>query len=496
MCVAMLQTCILLFFFSLLFVPALRAQNEVDALRQAQRGNGVGARALAIGPAYSAISDDYAAVFFNPAGLGQIKRFEATLGFDFFNYSTDALYLNTSNTAAKSGNTLNSIGLVLPFPTYQGSFVLALGYNRLQNFRAVQNVSAFNPSGSISDWFLSFTPRFDAQQRILLTDVGALAFNHYLMSDRNGQYVAPLINRGQVFQRSDLLEDGGSNAFCISAAIEVAPALFIGATLNVVSASYTFSRDFSERDDGNVYPNFISLTLSESFETQTSGANLIVGLLYRPDSHWRLGLTVQTPSWLSLKDEFNTSLQTRYERPPEGATRAVFSDALPKGTLEYRLQTPWVFGASLSFEESFFILGAQVSYRDWTQLSYSSDAVSFTGLNRTIASELKGAFGFAFGLELRPLFLPLRLRAGYGLEQSPFQYRLSENPNERIFTSLADARQTLSFGAGFLFQQTLSLDVAYLFSTQAVQGRLYSGSRLVEETVRNASLIITASFRF
>jgi long-subunit fatty acid transport protein len=491
----MFQTFVLLF-FSLLFVPTLYAQNEVDALRQAQRGNGIGARALAIGPAYSAISDDYAAVFFNPAGLGQIKRFEATLGFDFFDYSTNALYLNTSNAAAKSGNTLNSIGLVLPFPTYQGSFVVAVGYNRLQNFRAVQNVSAFNPSGSISDWFLSFTPRFDAQQRILLTDVGALAFNHYLMSDRNGQYVDPLINRGQVFQRSDLLEDGGSNAFSISAAIEVAPALFIGATLNIISSYYTFSRDFSEHDDNNVYPNFISLTLSESFETRTSGANLKAGLLYRPDSHWRLGLTLQIPSQLSLKDEFNTSLQTRYERPPEGATHAVFNDALPKGALEYQLQTPWIFGASFSFEESFFTLGAEVSYRDWTQLSYSSDAVSFTDINRTIASELKGAFGLALGLELRPSFLPMRLRAGYGLEQSAFQYRLSDNPNERISTSLADARQTLSFGAGFLFQQTLALDMAYFFSTQPVQGRLYSGSRLVNENVRNGHLVITASFRF
>lgn len=291
------------------------------------------ARALAIGPAYSAISDDYAAVFFNPAGLGQIKRFEATLGFDFFDYSTNALYLNTSNAAAKSGNTLNSIGLVLPFPTYQGSFVVAVGYNRLQNFRAVQNVSAFNPSGSISDWFLSFTPRFDAQQRILLTDVGALAFNHYLMSDRNGQYVDPLINRGQVFQRSDLLEDGGSNAFSISAAIEVAPALFIGATLNIISSYYTFSRDFSEHDDNNVYPNFISLTLSESFETRTSGANLKAGLLYRPDSHWRLGLTLQIPSQLSLKDEFNTSLQTRYERPPEGLLVPSSTMRFPKAHL-------------------------------------------------------------------------------------------------------------------------------------------------------------------
>ncbi|MFN3385069.1 MAG: OmpP1/FadL family transporter [Candidatus Thermochlorobacter sp.] len=492
----MISRLILLPFLLLFCASTLQAQNELDALRQAQHGHGIGARAIAIGPAYSAISDDYAAVFFNPAGLGQIKRFEATLGFDFFQYSADALYLDVSNTATNSGNALNSIGLVVPFPTYQGSFVVAAGYNRLRNFRAAQNATAFNPSGSISDWFLSFTPRFDSQQRILLDDVGALAFNHFLINDRNGQYVDPIINRGQVLQRSNLLEDGGANAFSISAAIEVAPALFVGATLNLISSRYTFSRNFTESDENNIYPNFLSLTLSEEFETDASGWNIKAGLLYRADNNWRFGLTLETPLLLELKDRFSTSLQTRYERPPDGATRAVFNDALPTSNIEYRLQTPWVFGISLSFEESFFTLGTEFNYRDWTQLSYSSDAISFADINRVIASELQGAFGASIGLEARPLSLPLRLRAGYTIQQTPFRYRLSDNPNERLSTSLADARQTLSFGAGFLFQQTLSIDIAYLFSTQNMQGRLYSGSRVVNETVRNSNIVFTASFRF
>jgi hypothetical protein len=90
----MLQTCILLFFFSLLFVPALHAQKR----SRCPASGAAWQWGLAHAPLLSVrliapYRDDYAAVFFNPAGLGQIKRFEATLGFDFFNYSTDALYL-------------------------------------------------------------------------------------------------------------------------------------------------------------------------------------------------------------------------------------------------------------------------------------------------------------------------------------------------------------------------------------------------------------------
>lgn len=57
---------ILLPFLLLFCASTLRAQNEIDAVRQAQHGHGIGARAIAIGPAYSAISDDYAAVFLQP----------------------------------------------------------------------------------------------------------------------------------------------------------------------------------------------------------------------------------------------------------------------------------------------------------------------------------------------------------------------------------------------------------------------------------------------
>lgn len=56
---------------------------------------GVGARPLALGGSYAAISDDSTAVYWNPAGLGKLTRSEATFmhstlsgldSYDFFNY--------------------------------------------------------------------------------------------------------------------------------------------------------------------------------------------------------------------------------------------------------------------------------------------------------------------------------------------------------------------------------------------------------------------------
>ncbi len=477
----------------LLTSAAVYAQNELDALRQSQPSFGVGARALGMGSAYTSIADDYSAMFFNPAGLGQIKRFEANLGFDFNQYRADASYINPTTSANITGNALNSAGLVIPFPTYRGSFTLALGYNRLRSFRATQEVNAFNQNGSLSDWLLSaFTPRFDNSGRIILDDVGALAFNQFLVSDRGGRYVNPLVNRGQVQQTSRLLEDGGGNAFSIAGSIEVAPALFLGATANFTNSRYTYNRTLTERDANDIYAEFSSLTLTDDILTETNGWNLKVGLLYRANDNIRLGLTIETPTVLNMNDNYTTRLQTTYKRPPQGANRTTFSDSF-SGDFSYTLRTPIVFGAGITFEESFLTISAEMSYRDWTQLSYSSEGNALRDVNTRIAAELTQAFGAGVGAELRVPSLPVRLRAGYTILQSPFKNKLSA-PSQA--TNFDDARRTLSVGAGVLLQQTLSIDVAYLMTNQLFENRLYGASPIITETIRNNNLVLTASFRF
>jgi len=45
-----------------------------DAIRFAQPNSGTGARALGLGNAYIGVADDFTSVWWNPAGLGQIKK--------------------------------------------------------------------------------------------------------------------------------------------------------------------------------------------------------------------------------------------------------------------------------------------------------------------------------------------------------------------------------------------------------------------------------------
>lgn len=93
------------------------------------------ARALGMAGAYTAAGNDYSAVLFNPACLTRLrsKEFHLSMGIR-------SLENRASNNAGKSGTgkatetKLNSIGFVYPFPTRQGSLVMALGYARSRDF--------------------------------------------------------------------------------------------------------------------------------------------------------------------------------------------------------------------------------------------------------------------------------------------------------------------------------------------------------------------------
>lgn len=476
----------------LIVSAAAQAQNELDAIRFSQQGLGVGARALGMGGAYAGLANDYSAIFYNPAGLGQIKRMEFNLGFDFFQFNGEASYLNAKQNATNSRTALQSIGFVMPFPTYQGSFVMGFGFNRQANFAAAQNVNAFNPSQSVLDALAaSSRPRFDNNGNIFLDDLAAYAWEQFLLNDSAGTYLNPI--RGNVLQTSELLEDGGKNFFALAASIEVAPALFAGGALNFVTGNYAYIRSYRETDSQNRYEKFQSLALDETIESDFSGWNLKASLMYVLDDHFRLGLTVETPTTLTFNELSTQALSSRFKVAPAPNQPLSFSDKLPANRFEYRLKTPFVFSGGASLEEPNFTISAQATFTDWTQLQFRADGESFADVNRIFKTDFQQTIDYAIGAELRSVFLPIRARAGYNYQMSPLKYRDAARAQR---TTTDDARKSLSLGAGLLLRKTLNIDIAYIRTTQSVFGSLYAGSAQVSESITTNSVVATVNFRF
>ena len=136
---------ILIFLFAVVFWTAVSvAQVEEMAI-----GNtfGVGARTMGMGGASLALADDFTALYWNPAGMAQIQKFELFSSFSHNTASTEAYFAGDEITGTtRSRMRPNSIGFVYPFHARQGGWAIAFGYNRPQNFDYQTAIQGIDPS--------------------------------------------------------------------------------------------------------------------------------------------------------------------------------------------------------------------------------------------------------------------------------------------------------------------------------------------------------------
>lgn len=118
---------------------------------------GVGARAIAMGGAYTALGGDFSASWWNPATLRDIRRTEVYGSLSHLVRENNTSLLNNTSVFNPSGynneenyTKFNDIGVAYAVPTYQGSLVLAFGFNRIKSydsnfdFRTYNNIDETN----------------------------------------------------------------------------------------------------------------------------------------------------------------------------------------------------------------------------------------------------------------------------------------------------------------------------------------------------------------
>ncbi|HHM23866.1 MAG TPA: hypothetical protein ENJ23_02365, partial [Bacteroidetes bacterium] len=116
---------------SLIAAPRVQAQSEIPLLGVTY---GVGVRAIGMGGAFVGLADDYAATYWNPAGLGQIRRMELTGSVSSLRFQNQTTYFGNPSSEETSNTQFQSVGFVFPVPTYRGSLVFSLGYNKVASF--------------------------------------------------------------------------------------------------------------------------------------------------------------------------------------------------------------------------------------------------------------------------------------------------------------------------------------------------------------------------
>ena len=420
----------------LLSVNSVLAQQDVFFWGQKQ---GVGARAIGMGGAYTSIADDYSGVYWNPAGIGQMERGEFHVGLNRNRMTTETDFLGNKTQINDGFTHLNSLGLVFPFPTVQGSFVMGFGYYQARTFDNRVDMEGYNET------WAAFPDFFD-------------------MVAPENEYTSVLDN---MYQKESVTEKGGLNNYSIAASVEFQKDFYLGTTISLVQGKNDYSLRLEESDvydlhnetftdeQGNVIVGDLDYWIyNQSILSKFTGVEIKFGSIYRLSKNARIGATVTLPTTLNIAENWSDEWEevyddgTVYETPPETYTS------------DYKIMKPLAFSIGGSFNMPFIagsqlLLAADIEYKDWSEAEFKTDppleGVTKNQVNNTIQNDLAIVTDLHLGSELYLPFLQAKIRGGYIYKPSPYK-DLAVKPDKTFYTA----------GISFLLDKQIKLDLGYV----------------------------------
>lgn len=453
---------------SLLFINLnLYGQFAEDATDLVNNQYGFGARSISMGSAFSGVADDYSAIYWNPAGLAQIKKMEFYGGISHLKYENEATFYGTKMTGDDSFTKLSSLGLVFPVPTYRGSLVFALGYQRVKEFDKTLHFSGFN------------------------TTSNGLIFS----IEENGD-VADYYFDKDVQQEELVQQDGHLNNWSFAGAVDISPNVSVGATLNFWTGSSTYIFDFFQSDKNNIYHNaqdtlrnmdYDSYRVSQKIIGDYSAFQIKIGALMRPSNSLRIGLNISLPTTFNIVEKYNDSDELVFD---DGFTDAVVGDP---GEFEYDVSTPFQFDLGVSYQVKDLTLSGAIEYVDLSQVEFElPDEVNldenYSALldeNKRIKDLYQEKLKLKAGAEYFWRDQGLVFRAGYLYDPSA----LKDAPSDFD-------RNFITGGLGLLVDKQFLIDFAYVYG----YWKNYSSDSYTpggtSEDIRYQKIFLTSSFRF
>lgn len=472
-------------FLALLFAVNNYGQTMNDALRLSDIGLGANARALGMGNAYHALSDDFSGSSFNPAGLGLVRRMEFSGSLNFNQFNNETTLFRTTTEADNLATDFGAINFVFPFPTFRGSLVFGIGYTKE---RSLNNIVGFNGFNTGNNSMIQNLTSSNNQ------DMRDIAFYSGVSYEAAGGGDTTLV-AGRLNQSGEYQTEGSIGKWAFSGAIEVAKNAFFGATLNLYTGSMKWNSDFYEDDSQNIYGSNFPLDPSDPttadldyfyynqlLDWDISGYDLKLGFLAQPNKYTRFGLSIKFPTTFSINEFYSQYGEAKFN------TGNLYPSDTYEYESEYDITTPYVFTAGGSFNVRGLILSGDVSVIDFTQMEFSDglDASFMRDLNKDIEDNFRTVVNFNAGAEYAIPMIGLRLRGGFIYNPSPYDGDPAEYD-----------RKYVTGGIGLLMNESISLDAAIAHGWWETYGDNYDSevSRTFQKISVN-NMLFTISYRF
>lgn len=432
-------------------VFSLKAQTVNDALRLTQPGIVTNPVSLALGNAYTGLSNDYSAVLFNPAGLGLIKYSNFDLGFNYNSLNNNTTFFNDQTKYSNSLSRFNQFGAVFPFPTYRGSFVVALGYNMVNDFNSAVKFHGYNPQSSMIQDLAYYNDD-------LAYKVGV---SYPLYDSQNNWIGDTTIIDGHLTQHGNIISEGSLNNWSFAAALEIEKNIFVGGAFNIYSGNYTSKKDYTESDLANYYSNavltdpsepdtrdFQYFNLNDRINWDISGWSANVGMLVKLDNGLKIGGAVKFPRNFTIKENYSVASLAKF------GSESPWTYAPANLKYEYEINTPYEFSLGGSIDLDDLTVNADANFIDYSEMNFSDNSNSqrLSDLNSSIKDIFRSVVNLHGGVEYRILSGTVALRAGFMLLPSAYQGDSSDFDKKFI-----------TAGVGFALSPRFFVNAAYAY---------------------------------
>lgn len=453
----------------LLSMQAAIAQNEIDAYRMSQSSPSGTALSLGMGGVGGSMGGDMNGLSINPAGIGVYRGSEVSFTPSLRSTLTETHLNGDYATGRFSKLGVDGLGVVMHSNLNRHgwkSVSFGISLNTLANHNYNEYTQSINTRSSVTDVF-SAAAKYGGVDDNGAPPYGFLGYQGYLLDDDYNSIV-PV---AQGLQQSKLNEHRGrSRELNLSLGGNYAEKIMIGMALGITFQDYVRNTTYQEKDISGNINNFSSLSLHEYQNTTGAGLNVKAGLIYLPVRQVRLGIAVHSPTWLTLNDLMDYSLESNTENYKADMG---FSDVNPisKAQIEqpysfdYNLRTPWKMILSGTYVGRNGMLSADYEMVDYSSMRYNMG--SYRDYEMEVNRNIKETFGMSHILRVggEAVLGNLFLRAGGALHSSPFVQ------SDKYRGDRAD----VSIGGGFRFQNFF-IDLGYMHSVYKGAEYLYNAS--------------------
>jgi hypothetical protein len=478
------KICIILLLTTISFLS--KSQNESDALMFSYFTPVSTARYTAMGGAFSALGGDMSTMGTNPAGTGLYRKNDVGLSMVWNNRATITEYYNNINKVYDNSFQLANMGFLTSNLTgnISGWKTINFGfsYNNLNNYNRSFSVSGNNYTSSLLDFhtdYLNNNPNDYNENAYYQAEIvfwDSLSNRYYNDYNYNGG------NYYGALQTHDVQTDGYAGEYSFNLSSNYNDFLYLGVTIGVPHISYFSTVKHTEHpfNDTIALKHFTSY---DYLDASGTGINLKLGVLFKINQTFRVGLAFHTPTAFNMKYYYWTDVYGTINLG-DGAFSTI--GKTPHSNFEWGLHTPakYILSGSAVIGKKGIISG-EVEYCNYSKLNIDSYNNSFEYENNNIKKIYKETFNAKIGAEYR-LWI-LGLRGGFYYFDSPYNITESNKNAYTIGYSCGIGTNISGIFIDFAYTYMKNKEYYYMYG--------YSDSKVAIEN-RSNRFVLTTGYKF